>query len=347
MPPLLIALLASTALGASPAERCSPMPPPPTISAEARAILSAPDGRAFLPAAPTTPESWRTLQAEYEAAGAAYVAEALKTHPADIVREVLGSASVLTVVPEGVSAQTGPVVLNLHGGGYALNGGMASLYTAIPLADALGVPVVSVDYRMPPDHPFPAAVEDAVAAYRALLETRAPEQIAIYGLSAGGGLAAATTLAIREAGLPLPSGVAMNSPWADLAEVGDSGITLLCQDPVLPGTDGVIEALAAFYAGEASLDDPLVSPVHGDYAEGFPPALLVTGTRDIMLSNTVRLHQAMRQAGADADLLVFEGMWHAFWGVPEADDAFSAITAFLRERLALTADTAITEASHD
>lgn len=197
--------------------------------------------------------------------------------------------------------------------------------------------VISVDYRMPPDHPFPAAMDDAVAAWSALIETQDPARIGVFGTSAGGGLLLAMTLKLKELGLPLPAALAPSTPWSDLSGESDTYRTNAGVDGVLPFYEGVLEGAAKLYAGEAGLRHPLVSPVHGDFA-GFPPSLLTTGTRDILLSDTVRVYRAMRAAGVDARLEVYEAMSHAEYTAapdsPECAGVFGDIAAWFDRHLA-------------
>jgi acetyl esterase/lipase len=229
--------------------------------------------------------------------------------------------------------RAGKVLMNVHGGAYWLMGGRLCVNEGLGMADVGRYRVVSVDYRMPPEHPFPAAVEDGVAVYRKLLESYEAENIAIFGTSAGGGLAAAVTLAARDAGLPMPAAVIMHTPWADLSKTGDSYFTNDRVDPTIPTYDGALEAAAKLYAGDAGLKHPLVSPVYADYAPGFPPALLSTGTRDLLLSPTVRLHRALRRGGIPAELHVFDAMWHGLNRMPEALELQKEVLAFLSEHL--------------
>ena len=179
---------------------------------------------------------------------------------------------------------------------------------------------------MPPDHPYPAALDDCLAVYRALLEVRAPDRIVVGGASAGGNLAAALMLRARDEGLPLPAALVLLTPEVDLTESGDSFRTNLGIDTVL------VRSLAdanALYAGGHDLTDPYLSPLFGDVA-GFPPTFLQTGTRDLFLSNTVRMHRKLRAAGVDAELHVFEAMPHGgFWGAPEDTEMAEEVRRFL------------------
>jgi len=195
---------------------------------------------------------------------------------------------------------------------------------------------ISVDYRMPPDHPFPAAVDDSVAVYKATIEYYSPKSIFIGGTSAGGGLTLATVLKLKELGVDLPGAVWVGTPWADLTKTSDSLYTNEGIDRVLVTYDGMIGAMARLYAGGKDLKHPLISPLYGDFSN-FPPTQLVTGTRDMFLSDTARTHRKLRAAGVVADLHVYEGMSHAGYlfaaDSPESKDAFKEVAAFFRTHL--------------
>jgi acetyl esterase/lipase len=195
--------------------------------------------------------------------------------------------------------------------------------------------VVSVDYRMPPDFPFPAALDDAMAVWRELLTRHDPHRMGIFGTSAGGGLTLATVLRAKIEGVPLPAAIAPGTPWADLTGAGDSLQANAFVDNVLVANTGWVGAAARLYAGGHDLSDPLLSPIHGDF-RGFPPAILTSGTRDLFLSNTVRTHRKLRQAGVEALLQVFEGQSHAQYldpFVPETEEALVEIIGFFERHL--------------
>jgi acetyl esterase/lipase len=219
--------------------------------------------------------------------------------------------------PRGSASDAAPVYLFIHGGAFVFGSGLFPKAQAAVNADAIGCTVVSVDYRMPPDHPFPAAPEDCVAVYKALLDRFRPEEIVIGGSSAGGNLAAAATLMIRDRGLPLPAGVVLLTPEVDLTESGDTFRTNELLDVVLKR--GLPEC-NALYANGRDLADPYLSPLFADLT-GFPPTFLQSGTRDLFLSNTVRFHRKLRQLGIDADLHVWEAMPHAGFGAGAPEDA--------------------------
>lgn len=286
---------------------------------------------------PQTPDQWRGMIAASDAMGRDRLAELLAHFPATVNTLTLGGVTVREVVPPVVDpANADRVLLHFHGGAYIIYGGEASVAEAVLGATYARTRVLSVDYRMPPEHPFPAAVDDAVAVWKALIETRDPASIGVFGTSAGGGLLLTMTLKLKALGLPLPGALAPSTPWSDLAGESDSYRTNAGVDGVLPFYEGVLEGAAKMYAGAAGLHDALVSPVHGDFA-GFPPSLLTTGTRDILLSDTVRVYRAMRAAGVEARLEVYEAMSHAEYTAapasPESAGVFTDIAAWFEAHL--------------
>ena len=228
-----------------------------------------------------------------------------------------------------------PVLLCFHGGAYVLGTPEANAAFAIGLAHAAKTAAFSADYRLAPEHPFPAALEDALAVFNGLQEQGySADRIGVIGESAGGGLAVAMTLALRDAGEPLPGAIFLSSPWVDLEGTGDSVATLAGADPDF-ADPSILYACAKPYAGPRSLRDPLISPVNADLT-GFPPLLIQVGSREILLSDALRLARNARSAGVDVTLDVWEGMWHVFNSfphVPEARQANSEAGAFLRRHL--------------
>ena len=227
---------------------------------------------------------------------------------------------------------TRPIYLDIHGGSLLMGGGKACEVMARRTAAQVQMQTWSVDYRMPPDHPYPAALDDVLAVYRGLLDVRAPEQIVVGGGSAGGNLAAALMLRARDEGLPLPGALILLTPEADLTESGDSFQTNLGIDNVL--TESLADSIA-LYAGDHDLRHPYLSPLFGDLTAPFPPTFLQAGTRDLFLSNTVRMHRKLRAGGVDAQLHVFEAMPHGgFFGAPEDDELTEEIRRFLTSHAA-------------
>jgi acetyl esterase/lipase len=222
---------------------------------------------------------------------------------------------------------TGAVLLNFHGGGFVVDSG--SMTENIPLAAKTGLPVVSALYRLAPEHPFPAAVDDALMVYRALLANRRPEQIGVFGTSAGAGLATQLLARLKAEGLPLPGALGFFSGSADVARDGDIE-TLL---PKLPS--GSLAASLGDYVGDTPRDLPLISPIFSDL-RGFPPTLILSSTRDQLLSHSAMFHRALLKAEVAADLVVFEALPHAFWSyieAPETDEAFDFMARFFLQAL--------------
>jgi acetyl esterase/lipase len=234
--------------------------------------------------------------------------------------EVSGPASVGTV-------------LYFFGGGHTVGSPEEDIVITAPLAIDAGARVVAVRYPLAPEHPYPAAVDTAEAVYRALLDELGDVPLVVAGESAGGNLALALTQRARAAGLRLPTALALLSPWSDLAFGGDSHRT--DRDPTLQMGTGELVVMADMYRGAAAVDDPLVSPIHADFT-GFPPTLITTGTRDLLLSDCVRVHAGMETDGVDVTLRVWEGMWHVFEfyrELPEARASMAEVCAFVRSAL--------------
>lgn len=230
-------------------------------------------------------------------------------------------------------------VLYLHGGSYAY--GSPRLYRDFlwRIADATAAQVLCIDYRLAPEHPFPAAVDDAVAAYRFLLADGAdPRRTAVMGESAGGGLTFGTLLRLRDEGVPLPAAAAGISPWTDLALTGDTLKTNAKADPMLNAAQA--QAFADFYLGGADPRHPYASPLHGD-PRGLPPSLIQVGSDEILRADAERLAQKLRQAGCVAELEVWPRMphaWHVFARVlPEARRAIERIGNFVQAAFAAPA----------
>ena len=253
------------------------------------------------------------------------------------VPSVIDGVKVFTLTPETIPPENrDKVLIHVHGGCYVLFPGQSGTTEAIMMAGFGHYKVISVDYRMPPQAYFPAALDDAVAVYKAVLKDTPAKNIAFFGTSAGGALTLEMVLRARAQGLPVPGAIAPGTPMSDVTKTGDSFYTNEKVDNILVSRDGFCDAATVIYANGHDLKDPLLSPVYGDM-HGFPPAILTTGTRDLLLSNTVRVHRELRRAGVAAELTVFEGQSHAQYQfddrVPETKEAFDEIAAFFGEHL--------------
>lgn len=229
------------------------------------------------------------------------------------------------------------LLVHVHGGGYVFAPGEAATREAILMAGIGKFKVISIDYRMPPDFPYPAAMDDAMAVWKEVAKTNDPKKMAIFGTSTGGGMTLAMVLRARTEGLPLPAATAPGTPWSDMTKTGDTFFTNEKVDNILVSNDGWLGEAAKLYANGHDLKDPQLSPIYGDLT-GFPPTILTSGTRDLFLSNTVRVHRKLRQAGVVADLHVFEGQSHAQYAgdpdAPETKEHFGELTAFFDRYLA-------------
>jgi epsilon-lactone hydrolase len=249
------------------------------------------------------------------------------THTTD---SEMGGVKVHIVMPAAPSAaNANKVLINLHGGGFTVDSG--SLAESIPVACYSGIKVVSVLYRLAPEHPFPAAVEDAVAVYKELLKSYRPLHIGIFGTSAGAMLTAEVAVRLKNLGLPQPAALGIFSGMGDFARHTDSealysgGGLSGHLDPPGPGPD------RPEYVGSTDPKNPVLSPIYADL-RGLPPTLFLAGGRDYLLSGTTNLHRAFLRAGVDARLVVFDGLTHAFWydaTLPESVEATHMMASFL------------------
>jgi monoterpene epsilon-lactone hydrolase len=247
--------------------------------------------------------------------------------PATLEAREIAGVHVNVITPEGADASEDAVIqLDIHGGALIAGGGEACKLMNTSTAARAGLQTWGVDYRMPPDHPYPTPLDDCVAVYRALLEERSPDKIVVGGGSAGGNLVAAMLLRAKDEGLPMPAALVAMTPEIDLTESGDSFDTNAGVDYVLVGrlTDSI-----ALYAGDHDLTHPYLSPIFGDLT-GFPPTFVQAGTRDLFLSNAVRFHRKLRDSGVDAELHIWEAMPHGgFFGAPEDSEIAVEVRRFL------------------
>ena len=315
-----------TPLAKTIAARDLPVPAHLSPAAQAIAAMPAPDRPTIYPAQDDK-AGWLAYIAAMEQATSGMVLASSAQLPVDVVERDAKGARVFDITPQGLEKSAG-LVIEMHGGALILCAGDMCRAMGSGTALSLQTRVWAVDYRMPPEHPYPAALDDCMAAYRAALEEYPAERIVISGGSAGGNLAAALILRARDEGLPLPGGAILKTPEIDLTESGDSFHTNLGIDPIL----GRLMPVNLLYAAGHDLTDPYLSPLFADFTKGFPPAILITGTRDLYLSNTVRMHRALRVAGIEAELHVLEAAAHlGFPGTPEGAEIDRELRRFLGE----------------
>ena len=310
-----------------------PKPPPTTISSEAQAFIRdavLPEPR---PVDPSTIQSVRQAAHDYFAPLGASTAQACGV---SVRQSELGGVRVEIVAPERfLPERSHCVVLYFFGGGHVVGSPDEDLMIIAKLAAFLGMTVYAPHYRLAPENPYPAGLNDAADVYSALLEKPEIEHIAVAGESAGGNLALASMLHARKERKPMPSAMALLSPWTDMTGAGESLTTHRGLDPTLSLDDnGNAEARA--YAGGRNLRDPLISPLFEEDWTGFPPTVITTGTRDFLMSDSCRLARVMRRCGVDVQLNVWEGMWHVFEAypdIPEAEESLEEVAGFIAAHL--------------
>jgi len=286
---------------------------------------------------PQTREQWEEFVRAVDGARAVQFETLEQMAKVSIRQERIAGVNVYYITPDEISPEhSDHLFFHIHGGAYVIGGGDASVTEAVQLASSSGIRALSVDYRMPPFSPFPAAVDDTIAVYQEVLKTQEAGGIAIGGTSAGGGLAFAAIHQMKTLGLPIPGAIFAGTPWADLTKTSDTLFTNEGIDRVLVTYDGLLKGAAELYADGHNMKDPLISPLYGDFS-GFPPTILISGTRDLLLSDTVRSHRKLREAGVVADLHVYEGMSHAGYlfgpNLPESASVFAEINQFLQRHL--------------
>jgi epsilon-lactone hydrolase len=306
------------------------VPMPPTVSPEAQKWL------ASLTQKKSAPETLAERRTHTDAWRAQDSAEARRLYPVNVEETTTAGVRTDIITPLATPEQNrGRVLINLHGGGF--NSDSGSLIEGVPIANLAKIKVVSVYYRLAPENPFPAAVDDVVAVYKELLKSYKPQNIGIFGTSAGAILTAQVTVRFKQLGLALPGALGIFSGLADFSRPGDSW-----QLFTLDGFPGALKPTYPNqlpddpYVGKTNRKDPVLSPLFADL-HGMPPSLLVTSTRDILLSGTTIFHRALLGADDDAQLVVFEALPHAFWyhfQLPETTEALELMAKFFDEKLA-------------
>ena len=300
------------------------IPVPTTISPEAQTSLRRPAGAEHQTLAErrTSTDAWQTR------AGKA----SLAAYPVKIESLTIANVPVRNILP---LQDTHPdhVLINVHGGGF--NSDSGSFTESIPIANLTQTRVISVLYRLAPEHPFPAAVDDTIAVYRDLLKTYKPAHIALYGTSAGAILTAEVAIRLKQLNLPLPGALGIFSGMGDLSQDADSQAMYSLRG--LTGSLPVagIQPRTTDYSGATNPKDPVLSPLYADL-HGMPPTLFITSGRDLLLSGTTILHRAFLRSGDHAQLIVFEALPHAFWNdisLPETKEAYGYMADFFSQQL--------------
>jgi acetyl esterase/lipase len=283
-----------------------------------------------------------SLRAETDRRNAVRIAKAKAVWPVDVRPWTVDGVYTDIVTPQGGVAERNRhrVLINLHGGGFVFGARTGGLVEAIPIAGLGRITVVTVDYRMGPEHRFPAASEDVATVYRALLKQYRPENIGIYGCSAGGQLTGEALVWFQAHGLPRPGAAGVLCAGLGQTVEGDSRYTapaLNGQVPPAPPEGGRAPRIPMAYFQGADFADPLVTPLESpDMLARFPPTLFITSTRDIAMSPTITSHQTLVRLGVDADLHVWDGLQHAFFtdpDLPESREVFAVITRFFDRHL--------------
>ena len=310
---------------------------PGTISEEAKVVLKKLiEAKPYLRVvpAPDAVETWKKTYQAVENQNNARSQAAIEMNKVTVKELELGGVPVLDIRPESW-ADNGKVLVYTHGGAYVIFSARSTLPSSAPMCKSTGLRVISIDYTLAPHANWREIQEQVMNVFKALLkEGYSMNDIAIYGDSAGGGLAISTVLNLREAGMGMPAAIVLLSPWADISDAGDSAVTLRDADPTL-SYENLLKNSALAFADGLSLTDPRVSPLYADFSKGFPPALITEGTKCILFSTSVSLYQALEMANQSVKLDMYEGMWHVFQQapMPESEVAIRKAAEFINSHL--------------
>jgi monoterpene epsilon-lactone hydrolase len=304
------------------------IPVPQTVSPEAQGTLAKQVSDANVPQTLEQrrigADAWQTRTGK----------ESQAVYPVKISDQTIAGVPVRVIDPiDATPIHPDQVLINLHGGGF--NSDSGSFTESIPIANLTHTRVIAVLYRLAPEHPFPAGLDDAVAVYRELLKTFKPAKVGIYGTSAGAILTAEVAVELKRLNLPLPGALGIFSGHGDFSLLGDSWAMY-----ALNGLSGHLDPPGATkpdasYIGNTDRKDPVLSPIYADL-HGLPPTLFITSGRDLLLSGTTLLHRAYLRQGGDARLVVFEALPHAFWNnvhLPESREAYGIMSNFFAQQL--------------
>ena len=307
------------------------VPVPVTVSSEAQKRISRQIPDADDDAPSSLADDRRSSDQSREKSGEA----ALERYPAKVADGLVAGVPVRLITPLTANpSRQRFVLINVHGGAYEFD--CCSLAESIPIANIMQTEVISVLYRLAPENPFPAGVDDVIRVYREVLKSHAPGEVAIYGTSSGAVITGEVAMKLKALGLPQPAALGIFSGFGDFTQQGDSQsfFTGAGIGGYLKPAAGLIDVQRA-YVGATRLDDPVLSPMKGDLS-GLPPTLFLTSTRDWFLSGTSLFHRAMLRADNQPELVVFEGLNHAFWVnpiLPESDEAYRIAAKFFEKHL--------------
>ncbi len=311
---------------------------PTTVSEEAAAIIRMLPDPSLKPTAPAHDDikAWTAIQREMETHSLERSKPIVKKLGSFVTEMKLGGVPVVDIKPRNWK-DNGKVMVYTHGGAYTLFSAYSTLGSAALMAEITGLRVISIDYTLAPHTKWQQITDQVVSVFKALREQGyAMKDMAIYGDSAGGSLAAGSVLKMRDKGMGMPAAVVLWSPWSDITDTGDTYFTLQRADPAY-FYDKHLKASADAYADPKDQKHPYVSPVYGDYTKGFPPTLIQGGSKEIFLSNFIRHYQALDTAGRIVKLDIYEGMIHVFQaalaGTPESKTALGKVDTFLKQHL--------------
>lgn len=312
---------------------------PSTISQEAKDILltwtiESRNKGAHLPKANAPLEEWSKIQKEYANAASEFVPKVIEVYDATVDILFFGGIRTISVTPKNYQP-TDKVIIYIHGGAFAFYHADVTLVSSVPLADATGLKIISIDYTLAPHAKYNQISDEIIAFYKGLLKEYKPENIAMYGDSAGGAIAVSSIFKMRDQNIEMPKVLVLWSAWLDVDKIGDTYATLKNNDPNLV-FDGFLENCAEAYAPRAEWKNPDVSPIYGDFSKNFPPTLIQVGSKEIFLSNSIRMYRNLKENNKEVELDVYEGMWHVWQGyynIPESKMAIKNTKNFIFKHL--------------
>lgn len=288
----------------------------------------------------STDEEWEAWVKEGDVASSAAARALADALSVTIKQEKIGGVNIYRVTPPEIDEDhKNHIFIYIHGGAWVRNGGVAGTLEAVLIAAHLKMPVISIDYRMPPKYPAPAATDDVIAVWKELIKEHSTASMVVGGTSGGGNITLSSVHRFKDLGLPLPGALYVGTPAVDITMTGDSRFINEGVDRYLLSWKGIPYNAGVMYADKLDLKHPYVSPIYGDFSD-FPPSYIISGTRDLLLSDAVRVHRKLRRAGVEADLHIYEGQSHgdyiAMWNAPESAEHYAELNAFLLKHLQST-----------